>query len=258
MHSTLTLFPLALQICRQDLQGRFAGSFLGGIWLFIWPLVQMCIYIVIFGKMMGARMGAPSQSYGLYVASGLLAWTCFSNTLQRSARAFVERRNVIGKVRVDLRVFPLAVCCGELLTFAAALLLLVLAALCLSWKPSSLVAWMLFALYCQQLLAMGLGLCLACAAAFAHDMLEMLGIGLQMLFWFTPIVYVPSILPHQVVWLVQINPMTHVAHIFQQCFVFGGEISLVSMGYVALAAHAAAWLGLTALRKLDKDIRDVL
>ncbi|MBO4300328.1 MAG: ABC transporter permease [Desulfovibrio sp.] len=258
MRELVALFPLSVRLCCQDLQGRFAGSFLGGVWLFIWPLVQMFIYIVIFGKMMGARLGGAGQSYGLYVAAGLLAWSCFAGTLQRTARAFVDRRNVIGKVEVDLRVFPLAICLAELLPFAAAFVLLVLVALFMGWQPSSLILWMLFALYCQQLLAMGLGLLLACCAAFARDVVEVVAIALQMAFWFTPIVYVPSILPDWVAWAVQCNPMTQVVAVYQHCFVFGGHISLLGMAYVAIVAHLSAWAGLHVLRRLHKDIRDVL
>ena len=258
MPELVALFPLALRICGQDLQSRFAGSFLGSVWLFIWPLVQMFIYIVIFGKMMGARMPEAGQSYGLYVASGLLTWSCFAQTLQRTARAFVDRRNIIGKVEVDLRVFPLAICLGELLPFLAGLVLLIFVGLCMGWQPSSLLLWVLFTLYCQQLLAMGLGLLLACCAAFARDVVEAVGIGLQMAFWFTPVVYVPSILPDWVRWAVQVNPMTHVTAVFQQCFVFAGNASLVGIGYIAIVAHLAVWAGLYVLHRLQKDIRDVL
>lgn len=258
MRELIALFPLALRICQQDLQGRFAGSFLGSLWLFIWPLVQMFIYIVIFGKMMGARMPEAGQSYGLYVASGLLTWSCFAQTLQRTARAFVDRRNIIGKVKVDLRVFPLAICLAELLPFLAGLVLLIVVALCLGWQPSWLLLGMLFALYCQQLLAMGLGLLLACLAAFVRDVVEAVGIGLQMAFWFTPVVYVSSILPDWVRVAVQVNPMTHVTAVFQQCFVFGHTLPLAGVVYIACLAHLAFWAGLHVLQKLHKDIRDVL
>jgi lipopolysaccharide transport system permease protein len=47
----------------------------------------------------------------------------------------------------------------------------------------------------QQLLAYAVGLILAVLTVFIRDMKEIVGIVLQLWFWFTPIVYVKEILP---------------------------------------------------------------
>lgn len=261
MRTVTDFFLLAASLCKQDLQERFAGALLGSLWIFIWPLVQLFIYLVIFGKLMGGRFGGDGQlySYGIYVASGLLAWSCFAATLQRTARAFTDKRQIISKVVVDLRVFPLAICMAELLPLALGALLLTMADLFSGWRPdAALLGWACLALYCQQLLAMGLGLFFACCAVFVRDTTEAVTIALQVAFWFTPIVYLPSILPEWVRTALQINPMTHVVGIFQQCFVFGQGISAGAVLYLLLTAHAAAGLGLYTLHRLHKDIRDVL
>ena len=49
--------------------------------------------------------------------------------------------------------------------------------------------------YLQQLLAFGLGLLSAALTVFIRDLKEVVGIIIQLWFWFTPIVYVSSILP---------------------------------------------------------------
>lgn len=257
----LNFLSLAVSLCRQDLQERFAGSMLGSLWVFIWPLVQLFIYIVIFGKLMGARLGvdAQVQSYGVYVAAGLLSWTCFANTLQRATRVFVDKRQIIGKVNVDLRVFPLAVCLGEILPFAAGFALLFLADLFMGWRPDPLLfIWLLAAFSCQQALAAGLGLFLACLAVFARDIVEAAGIILQMAFWFTPIVYLPSILPSWLSGLLWINPMACATDIFQKFFIFGGTINPWQALWLLAASGLCLALGLYTLDRWQKDIRDVL
>lgn len=259
--SAPTLPRLALSLCRHDLAERFAGSLLGSLWVLVWPLVQLFIYIVIFGKLMGARLGLSGQvySYGLYVAAGLLSWTCFSGTLQRTARVFVDKRKIIGKVAVDLRVFPLAICLGELLPFAAGFILLLTADLISGWRPDpALLGRMLLALYCQQVLACGLGLFFACCAVFARDVVEAVAIALQMAFWFTPIVYLPSILPEWLASLLWINPMCAAVETFQKFFVTGGEPASLQLLWLFCAAHASMFLGLFVLRRWQKDIRDVI
>ncbi|MBQ7607780.1 MAG: ABC transporter permease [Desulfovibrionaceae bacterium] len=257
------LFPLACTLCRQDLTERFAGALLGTCWIFIWPIVQLFIYIVIFGSFMGARLGVSGDahiySYGIYVAAGLLSWTCFANTLARTNRFLIEKRSVITKVAVDLRVFPLAIAFSETIPFVAGLILLILADCCSGWSLDfGFFVAMAVTFIAQQTLAMGVGLLLACLAAFIRDTIEACAVALQMAFWFTPIVYHPSILPAWVQKVLLINPMTHVVHIFQQFFVFGGSVSLTAIALLLITGMAALLLGLHTLVHSEQSIRDIL
>lgn len=254
-------FKLVSSICKQNLLERFAGSYLGAVWMFVWPVVQLFIYVIIFGRLMGSRLGVDNHvySYGVYVASGLLCWTTFSNILLRVSRILVEKKPIISKVAVDLRVFPAAICLEELIPYLAGLILLALVDLASGWVPSvPHVLLMIFAMYCLMVLAFGLGLFFCCCAVFLRDIMELVPVLLQIAFWFTPIVYLPSILPECLRNLLWINPVTGITHIFQQCFVLEGSIAWASIIYFTICAHAALILGIYAHHKLEKDIRDVL
>ena len=254
-------FRFAYDLFRQDMRERFAGSILGTLWIFIWPLVQLFIYIVIFGKMMGGRFPGNAQvySYGVYVAAGLIAWTCFSGTLIRTSRMFMEKRHIIGKVKVDFAVFPLAICLGELLPFIVSCGLLGLVDVISGWRPDPrLLGYAFLTLYCQQVLAMGVGLAFAVCAVFVRDAVEALAVFVQVGFWFTPIVYLPAILPDAIRPVLMLNPMTHAAEAFQNLFVFGAAPSLGGLLYLALAAHLALFGAARFARRLEKDVRDTL
>lgn len=254
-------FKLVASICSQNLLERFAGSYLGAIWMFIWPLVQLFIYIIIFGKLMGSRLGAGNQiySYGIYVASGLLCWTMFSNTLMRVSRVLVEKKPIISKVAVDLRVFPAAICLEEIFPFILGLFILTIVDLFSGWHPDiTLTLLTLFAIYCLLVLSFGLGLFFSCCAVFIRDIMELVPLLLQIVFWFTPIVYLPSILPDFLQNLLWINPMTGLVHVLQQYFVFGNNINWFQVIYFILFSHVSFLLGLYIHHRMEKDIRDVL
>lgn len=257
----LKFFSLVAALSIQDLQERFAGSFLGGLWVFIWPVVQLFIYIIIFGRLMGARLGMSGEvyAYGLYIASGLLCWTAFAASLNRSTRAFIDRRHIITKVPVNLAVFPAALCLVELLPFAAGFALLFAADLITGWRPDFLAFLLvLAAIYIQISLCFGLGLLFACIAVFMRDMAEACAIALQMAFWFTPIVYLPSILPHWLQKLLWLNPMSGITGIFQQFFVLGGSPDWLSLIYAFIFGQLALGAGIWSLHRWRKDIRDVI
>lgn len=257
----LKFLSLVFSLCHQDLQERFAGSMLGSLWVFIWPLVQLFIYIIIFGKLMGARLGIVSQeyAYGFYIAAGLLSWTCFASSLARGSRSLIDKRNIMRKVRVNPAVFPAVACLAELIPFGAGFCLLFVADLLAGWRPEPLwLAMCAVALYAQIALAYGLGLFFGCMAVFAKDISEAVAICLQMAFWFTPIVYLPSILPEWLANILWINPMSAITGIFQQCFVLGGVIAWPVVIYALLIGQLALALGLWTLSHWRKDILDVL
>lgn len=257
----LKFFTLAIALCRNDLQDRFAGSLLGSIWLLIWPLVQMAVYILVFGKLMGGRLAEGDRifSYGLYIASGLLCWTCFANSLAKSCRIFVDRRTVLRKVNIPLPVLPVSACLGEVMPFCAGMVLLALA----SWHTGRLpdISWLfllLLSFYCQLALACGAGLLLACVAVFSRDIIELTNIALQLAFWFTPIVYLPSILPNWLASVLWLNPMTPLIQIFQQAFVLGGEVAWLQFAWAVLLSQLALVSGLLLCRHWNRELRDVM
>lgn len=261
MQSLKELWQFAFVLCCQDMRERFAGSLLGAAWVFIWPMVQLFIYIIIFGKMMGGRFSGEAQvySYGVYVAAGLITWTCFANTLQRTSKIFMEKRQIIAKVNVPLTVFPLFICLAELIPFILSIVLLTVVDVFSGWRPeTSLLFWALLAVYCQQLLAIGVGLFCAACTVFIHDVAEMLAILLQIGFWFTPVVYVVSILPEWVQSLLVVNPMYHVTSIVQNCFVFGRSPEWSGVIYIVILSHAACLFALWFIKLVEKGIRDVL
>ncbi|MCR4666813.1 MAG: ABC transporter permease [Desulfovibrio sp.] len=261
MRTLKEFLTLALTLCREDLEERFAGSVLGRIWCFIWPLVLLTVYLVVFGTLMGARLGgdAGMSSYGVYLASGLFPWTAFAATLQRTTRLFMDKRDILRKVYVDPRVFPLAFCLSELLPLAFGLILLFGVNLALGWRPDpDLLFWALFALFSQQAMAMGLGLFFACCTAFLRDTAEAVAMCLQIAFWFTPVVYLPDILPGWAANLLLINPMTHALFIYHKAFVFGGEIGITAPAVLLFFSLLFLFLGFSTFRSWQKDIRDVL
>lgn len=257
----MTTLSRLINICHQDLQERFAGSLLGTTWVLVWPAIQLCIYLLIFGKLMGARLGTGDHpySYGFYIAAGLVSWTFFSSSVTRCTRCLIDKSGIIRKVRVDLGILPAAACATELLPFGAGLILLAIADIFTGWLPGAgALALLAAAIYTQAILAYGLGAFFASATVFIRDTSEIVNVCLQMGFWFTPIVYMPSILPEWLGNILWLNPMTAITGIFQHCFIGTQLPELIPMIYTLVLAHCALGIGLWTLHAWRKDILDVL
>lgn len=249
------------ELVRQDLKESFAGSMLGTTWVFIWPLVQLFIYIIIFGKIMGGRLPGNSQvyAYGIYVACGLIPWTCFVNTLIRTSRAFLDKKNILSKIQVPLAEFPLFIPLAEAVpfVFSMGVLLAVAIGTGIKFEPFHLLL-IPVVFYLQQVMAYGLGIFLATFSVFFRDITEIVSIGTQLWFWFTPIVYTASILPEFVAKILCFNPFFIVASSMHDIFIYNKMPDLYNLLFLGIGSHLFLFLSFYILRRLESDVRDFL
>lgn len=251
---------LIWQLTKRDFSERFAGSVLGSTWAMIWPLVSLFIYIVIFGRLMGGRLPGSSAiyAYGVYAASGLIPWVAFSTTVARSSSLFVDKRNIVSKINISLPSLLLFVNLSETITFLISLFLLFLFLFFGGNHISDRVLLLPFIFYLQQLFAFGLGLLAATLNVFIRDLKEVVGIVLQLWFWFTPIVYVQEILPDLVKKLMLLNPAYVLIESYHRIFVFKEAIPLKGLIVMTLLIHGLVFFSYFTFRRLQRDLRDFL
>lgn len=249
------------ELTRRDFSERFAGSVLGAIWAFIWPLVQLFIYIIIFGKFMGGRLPGNSQvyAYGVYVACGLIPWTAFCNTFGRASRIFLDKKGIISKVQVSLPSLPVFITLSETITFVFSMAVLLLVVAVTGPRPEPITLLLVpFIYYTQQVLALALGMLCATLTVFLRDLTEVVGILLQLWFWFTPIVYIVDILPDFARVLVNANPIFPFIDAYHQIFVFHEALPWQGLLVMTTVAHVLLIGAMALLRGLEKDVRDFL
>jgi len=253
-------FSFVLELTKRDFAERFAGSSLGSLWAFIWPLVNLFIYIVIFGQVMGARLPGASSvyAYGVYLASGLIAWTAFAQSVSRCSTIFLEKKHLISKVRLSLPSLLLFVLSAETVTYLITMAVFFIFLYFASHPMPHHVLILPFVYCVQMVFAFGLGLLAATLSVFIRDLKEVVGIALQLWFWFTPIVYIRDILPPIVNKLMVFNPAYVFIESCHRIFVFNDMPAIKSLMILTILAHFLAWLAYVVFRYLEKDVRDFL
>ncbi|HUY24890.1 MAG TPA: hypothetical protein VMV09_06260, partial [Candidatus Saccharimonadales bacterium] len=87
---------LLLELVRRDVKTRYRGSFLGVAWTLLNPLIFMLVYSIIFGKFL--KVHYPGHSATVFILSGLLAWTFFSQALIQATSSIVGNAALVRKV----------------------------------------------------------------------------------------------------------------------------------------------------------------
>lgn len=254
---------LIFNFTRQDLIDRHSASVLGAAWTFILPLINILIFTLIFSRLMGMRLQGMGQDlgpygYSIFLVSGLLAWNCFSTTLNRVTQVFHDKAHLIGKVRLSLWSLPVYVLLSETMLYLIANVFFFSFLLLIGFDIPVTLFWWVPVFLIMQLLAYALGLACAILSVFLRDIKEVVGVVLQIWFWLTPIVYVPDVLPAPVLRLLLLNPFFHIAGAFRDTLIGAQAPDLFALGLLATIGAAvllaAVWVG----RRLERDIRDFL
>ena len=249
-----------LSSIRNDMVSRFAQSKLGGLWVILNPLSQVLIYALILSNILAAKLpGIDNKyAYSIYLMSGLLAWTLFSESVSRCLTLFIDNGNLMKKMnfpRITLPSIVIGSCLlNNLLLFVAMLAIF----LALGHEFTAAMFWLIPLTLCVVTLGFGIGLILGVLNVFMRDIGQVVPIILQVMFWFTPIVYPLDIIPVGYRDMMSNNPLYHLIDGYHQVVVYGHPPALEGIVIVLAISLILVALGLFMFKRAGAEMMDVL
>ena len=195
----------------KELCARYKYTAFGFLWMVANPILQM----LIIGFVFTFFMKEPVEHYYYYLFIGLLVWNFFSLSLTKATPSIVYERALIKKALFPRVVIPLSIILSNFIHF--------IIAFALFFVPLSFIGTFSFARLSYLINGMGflliftIGTCLlACALNVRfRDINFFVQAILVILFYATPVIYSLSQMPHRILWLWRLNPMTSVLQLFQ-------------------------------------------
>lgn len=231
-------------LVRRELKSRYKDSALGFVWTLIRPLVLLLIYYVALGQFIGAARDIPS--FAIFIYCGLTAWTLYSEIISVGTSSIVANAGLIKKVYLPREVFPLSVVGSAMFNFGMQLVILLGATVIARQFPTG-TRWFYLPLALAVLLvwAFAGALLLSAVNVYLRDVQYLVEVGLQVLFWASPIVYSWSLVHGRIggSWLEELylaNPMTLVTLGFQHTFWVAGDGQLAPANLVERLGVALA------------------
>jgi lipopolysaccharide transport system permease protein len=175
----------------REMKLRYERSLLGMVWAVVNPLIQIAIFTFVFDRIF--HVGIPR--YPLFVFTGLLAWNWFREALASSAGAITHNRELVRQPGFPVAVLPVVAIATPLVDFLAALPILIVFILFSGGGLSSAVLYLPLLIGLQFLLMQGIGFLLASMNVAFRDVQHLLGVGLMMLFYLTPVFYAREMVP---------------------------------------------------------------
>jgi lipopolysaccharide transport system permease protein len=252
---------LLKELVVRDIRARYAGSGLGVFWAFAQPILWMLLYTGVFGVILRVPVEKGFSGFPEFLLAGLLPWVAIQEGVSRSATVLTDNAAMVKKTVFPVETLVLSVVLASIVNQVIAFS--VFAVYVASVGHLSL-PWLLLAvpaLLVQALLTYGVGCLTTTVTTFVRDTAQIVGIGLTVVFWATPIVYPIAMIPPKHAWLLAIvraNPVTHLVEWYRAAFSTHVLPSPSSALYLTVAGAVAALSGAALFAKARPHFADLM
>lgn len=266
---------LLVNLTQREVSGKYKRTALGQAWSLLNPLATMLVFTIVFSKFLRITpdVGDPSglNVFALFLLSALLPWNFFSNALTSGMGALLSNANLVKKVYFPREILVAASVFSFDVTFVIEMLLLTIAIIVVSgtgvlpFLPLVPVFMVLLTMF-----GLGFGLALSVANVYFRDTAQFVGIGMQVWFYLTPIVYplsyldkskTPLLVPGTsvpVTDVLQANPMTRFVDCFRALFYDQRLPSLGDTTYVVIASVLSLAIGYWIFSRFEGRLAEEL
>ncbi len=196
---------LLWELVKKGIKLKYRRSYLGILWSLVEPLLTMIVLTVVFGTL----FGHDEKSFAVYVLSGRLLYTFFSQSTNAALRSIRGNSGMIKKVYVPKYLYPLSGVLFNYVIFLLSLVVLVAVSLALGVMPSVYTFQAIVPLLLLLVFSFGVGMILATVGVFFRDMEYLWGVILMLVMYTCAIFYYPERLLNsgKKGWLLKLNPL---------------------------------------------------
>ncbi len=246
---------------KRDFTTVYTQTILGPLWFILNPLVSTIMYNFVFGNL--AKIGTDGVPGLLFYYGGTMLWTYFTGCLNDGANVFSGNAGLFGKVYFPRLAVPVSRVFSNLITTAIQFATLMVffayflfrgAPIRPSWAVLAfplLLAWI-------AMLGMGIGMVISAVTTKYKDLKQLVGFGLSLAMYATPIVYPLSEAPRDFLWVFYVNPMSAPVELFRVWFYGAGHVP-ASMTIGSLATTMVVFfLGLVLFNRNERTFVDMI
>lgn len=239
---------------KKEVRSKYKNSFLGVLWSFLNPLLQIIVYAIIFSLILKNKQ----DNYAIFLCAGLIPWTYFSISINKSAFTIIENGNIIKKVYFPREIIPISVVTAETINFLISTLIILGFVIFGGIGISKYILYYPLILVAQYLVILAISFIISSICVYFRDLQHFIGIILQLLFYATPIVYSQDSIPPEYQWILKYNPMTYIVNAYRNIFYYKTAIDLKSIILLIIIAIGGCVCGYWIFSKLQKGFAEQL
>ena len=240
----------------------YKQTILGPAWILLQPLMTTLIHTLVFGGIAGiSTEGVPQL---LFYMGGNAVWGFFSACLTKTASTFTGNAGVFGKVYFPRLVSPISSVLSSAINFFVqfAMFLIFWVYYLVTGQVSPNYTGMLMLpviLAYLGLLGLGFGIIVSSLTTKYRDLSMLVGFGVQLWMYITPVVYPLSTLGNGgLSKLIRLNPVTCAVETFRWAFLGQGAFEPLYWGISAVMMAVVVFFGVIIFSRVEKTFMDTV
>ena len=188
----------------QDIRRRYRRSMLGPFWL----TISMGVLVGALGTLYGTLLKVEIADYVPFLALGFIVWTLISGLVNDGCTAFISAESIIKQTNLPLSVHVYRMVWRNFLIFCHNVAIFVVVAVLFAIWPgwTGLLALPGLVLLCLN--GIWVGLLLGIISARFRDVPPIVASVVRILFFVTPIIWMPELMPGRA-FVLDFNPFFH-------------------------------------------------
>lgn len=231
---------LLTELTKTDFKLRYQGSVLGYLWALLRPLLMFAILYIVFAKLL--QFGNDIPHYPVYLLTGTVLWSFFTECSQQGIQAMVGRGDLIRRISFPKYIVTVSTTLTAVINLLINLVVIVMFALINGVAPSFswlLVLPLIFELY---LLALGISFLLGSINVKYRDIGSIWDVLIQALFYAVPIIYPIAMVAETSTWAAKVILLNPIAQVIQDV-----RWSLITPATVTTSGFVGVWAELVAM-----------
>lgn len=233
-----------------NLRMRYRRSVLGFFWSLLNPLLVMTVISIVFSLIFKQNI----KTFSVYIFSGLAPWQYLNSSILAGCQTIINAEGFLKKVYIPKSLFPIITVTTETANFFFSIVSLFFLGIILGFRVPWTIAFLPLAILVTFIFNLGWALLLGVITVYFRDLTQIVIVGLQALFYITPIIYPIESIPAQFHILFYINPFYYFIILFRKIIYGTPSLTLADWALPSLLAIIIFVLGFLVVMLRDKDL----
>jgi lipopolysaccharide transport system permease protein len=242
----------------RDIKVRYKQAVLGAAWAVIQPVVGAIAFTLIFNGLVG--VDADGESYFVFALAGFIVWNYFSSTVSSGTRSILFNAELVTKVAFPKIVAPISTLVEGLVDLAIGVVVVIGAALVIgtTLSPVGIFLGVPFATILLIAAAAGPTLCFSASIVKYRDVGIVIGFGLQLFLFVTPVAYPPDLVPDSLRTVQYLNPLVGCLDLYRWAFAGSSTPEVGSLTISVASACVLLLVGWQYFRASEHKFADII
>jgi len=204
-----------------EIKKRYAGSFLGPLWIIIYPVLFLFVYSTVYIHIFKIKFNIlNSNEYVLLMFCGLIPCLGFSEALGNCSGSITANTSLVKNTMFPIELLPVRNYLTTLFSQFVSIAILVIAVIYLG-RASKIMPVFFLILFLQILFTTGIAWILSSLNVFIRDVQYIVNIAVFLLIILSPIAYTIDMIPAKLKFYLGLNPLFYFVVSYQEIMMFG-------------------------------------